>query len=144
MNWRDAVTGSAGFSAITWQHGVEDPDHRPTIESFVANLAYGPAIIMRLRADASRVLFTRESLLAVLRIAVIEESTAVTSLLEYMDYFTKANLMANELIHNEINPPEHTGTSADLLRTELRSYVLKLENPHDLLAPSVSMMGEAS
>jgi hypothetical protein len=134
MNWRDAATASSGLSAITWQHGIEDPEHQAMIESFVKDLPYGPALVVRLRSDQSRVLFTRESLLAVLRAAVVGRSNATNSLLEHMDFFTKANLIASELIHTEIDPPNRTNTSADLLGIELRSNIQKLENPHDLLA----------
>jgi len=53
---------------------------------------------------------------------------------ELRDLITRAVLMANELIHDEINPPRRTGSPADLMASEIRSKTSILENPHVLLA----------
>ena len=135
MDWHDVVTTTAGIAAIGWQHGIEDDDHARIIESFVGDQPlYGQSLILKLRADNSQVLFTDESLLAVLRLAVVSEGSASLIQRELRDQITRAVLMANELIHLEINPPQRTGTPADLMASEIRSKTSILENPHVLLA----------
>jgi hypothetical protein len=29
VDWRDVVTTAAGIAAISWQHGIEDAEHKP-------------------------------------------------------------------------------------------------------------------
>jgi hypothetical protein len=53
---------------------------------------------------------------------------------QFADAFVRANLMANELLGAEILPSDPQNSAVDLLRSELRSSVLHLDNPHDLLA----------
>jgi hypothetical protein len=135
VDWRDVVTTAGGIAAISWQHGIEDAEHRRLIESFVADLPiYGHTLIITLRADDSRVLFTEESLLSVLRLAIVASGVTALDSRTFRDKFLRAVLMANELIHAEIEPLERTGTPQDLLASELRSRTTTLENPHVLLA----------
>jgi hypothetical protein len=73
-------------------------------------------------------------LLAVLRAAVVFRAQPDASESEFADMFVRANLIANELLGTEIMPLAPQNSAADLLRSELRSAVLHLDNPHDLLA----------
>jgi hypothetical protein len=134
-DWRDVVTTIAGIAAIGWQHGIEDDAHARTVESFVGDQPlYGRSLILKLRADNSQVLFTDESLLTVLRLAVVSEGSSSLMQRDLRDLITRAVLMANELIHDEINPAQRTGSPADLMASEIRSKTSILENPHVLLA----------
>jgi hypothetical protein len=134
-DWRDVVTTIAGVAAIGRQYGIEDDAHARTVESFIADQPlYGQSLILKLRADNSQVLFTDESLLAVLRLAVVSHGSSSLMQRELRDLITRAVLMANELIHDEINPPHRTGSPADLMASEIRSNTSILDNPHVLLA----------
>ena len=136
MDWRDVVTTSGGISSIAWMRGIEDADHASIVESFIRDQPlYGQSVILKLRADDSNVLFTDESLLAILRLAVVAATkSAQLTNREFRDIFTRAVLMANQLIHVEINPPVRTGGPQDLMASEVRSKSSILENPHVLLA----------
>jgi hypothetical protein len=135
MDWRDVVTTIAGIAAIGWQQGIEDVDHIAVVESFVRDQPlYGASLISKLRADQSQVLFTDESLLAVLRLAIVSQGSSSRMQRELRDQITRAVLMANQLIHHEINPAQRTGSPADLMASEIRSKTSILENPHVLLA----------
>jgi hypothetical protein len=135
VDWRDVVTTIAGIAAIGWQYGIEDADHMGVIESFVGDQPlYGQPLISKLRADHSQVLFTDESLLAVLRLAVVSGGSSSRMQRELRDLITRAVLMANQLIHDEISPAQRTGSPADLMASEIRSKTSILENPHVLLA----------
>jgi hypothetical protein len=71
-----------------------------------------------------------------LRVAVVEGSTGNGNIDDQADAFTKAALIVNELLAAEIMLEEATNGPSDLMPTELRSAVLQLENPHDLLGRS--------
>lgn len=136
MDWRDIVTTAAGMSAIGWRNGIEDGDHIPIIESFVLDLPiYGQTLVGKLRSDLSQVLFTDESLLAVLRLGVAGAATTnALSNQEFRDRFVRAVTMANELVHRELDPPQRTGSPEDLMASEIRSKASIFDNPHVLLA----------
>ncbi|MGA3037429.1 MAG: hypothetical protein ABSE64_08060 [Vulcanimicrobiaceae bacterium] len=135
LPWTYVVMLSAGISAISWQFGVEDPQHQAQlVKEFTSQLLYGPALLRRLQSDSKALLFTRESLFAVLKLAVVGGSDGSADPSQASDIFTKAILMANELLGEEISPVEFTRGPTDLLATELRSRPLQLENPHDLIA----------
>ncbi len=142
MDWRDVVTTAGGISAIAWRTGIEDDTHIPIIESFVGDLPiYGQPLIMKLRSDLSQVLLTDESLLAVLRLAVV--GGAMTDALtnsEFRDRFVRAVTMANELIHRELDPPHRTGSPEDLMASEIRSKASIFDNPHVLLARTAAFL----
>jgi hypothetical protein len=134
MHWQGVVKLSAGIASISWMRGVEtDSLQLELVTRLAGRLIHGPAIIARLRGDTTSRLITRESLLALLRTAVVERSTGDVSDSEYPDYFVRAILMANELLADEINPAAPSGRASDLLASELRSVALQIPNPHDLL-----------
>src|ERR1700730_10583162 len=133
MNWQVVVKLSAGIAGIKWMQGVETEKlQRDLVKEFTTNLLYGPAIALKLSVEPHRRLFTRESLLAVLRLAVVETSVGVDRP-DYPDLFTRSILMVNELLADELNPAAPSGSSTDLLASELRSVALQIPNPHELL-----------
>lgn len=139
MDWRDVVTTSSGLSAPSWQHGIQDADYKAFITSFVQDLPiYGPILAHRVESDVSSVLFTDESILSVLRLAVVIGGTKPHTSNELRDLFVRAALMTNQLIHDELDPAVRTGTSEDLLASELRSRTLNLEPLNTLLARTAS------
>ncbi len=135
--WRLVPSRCIGIAALSWQHGIEDPEHQYRLfRDFGVRLLYGAALDSRLRKNSQQRLYTRESLLAVLRIAVVNKTDPGTILsdLEFADVFHKAVLMANELIADELNPEVVTNGPKDFLATELRSILAQQQNPHDLIA----------
>jgi hypothetical protein len=137
MHWHAVAMRVVGILSVSWQDGVESREQqRQLVPAMTKDLLYFPAIASKLASESHRVLFTREGLVAVLRIAVVEGSNEDPQLNSFPDVFTKAVLAANEILMTETLPEVVTNTAADLLPTELRSAILQLENPHDLLARS--------
>ncbi|MGA3038871.1 MAG: hypothetical protein ABSE64_15510 [Vulcanimicrobiaceae bacterium] len=135
-NWKLVGTRCIGIAALSWQHGIEDPEHQARLfREFGYPLLYGPGIASIMQ-DPRRRLYTRESLLAILRIAAVNEVAPGTLLsdLEFADVFHKAVLAANELVTNELNPENPVHGAKDFLATELRSILAQQQNPHDLIA----------
>ena len=76
LPWRDLVMKCSAIALLSWQRGVEDQTHQVDL---VENLlASHPSYERKLRAilaeDTPRILLTRETLLALLRVATIEQS----------------------------------------------------------------------
>ena len=133
MEWHEVVARTAGVAAISWQQGIEDEQQQRMLASVMTEtLLYGPALIYRLDNEEHRTIFTREGLLALLRLAVTEGSSGVLAA-NFADCFMQATLIVNELLADEITPSSSTGSPTDLLPSELRSALLHLQNPHDLL-----------
>lgn len=124
---------TAGISAIAFHDGgVEQPGHqRPLVEALVGQCSYRRQLLRELEAP-HRILFTRECLMAMCRLAVVLNSNGDGG--NFGDSFIRAALAVNEHLSDELNPPSLTGNAADLLRSELRSILSQTENPHDLLA----------
>jgi hypothetical protein len=135
--WQTVVMQATGILCVSWQDGIENKDQQnQLVVAMVKDLPYRDKIASILQNEPHRVLFTREALVAVLRLAVAEGSDGNGNIDDQADAFTSAVLIANELLAAEIMPEEVTNGPADLLPTELRSAVLNLENPHDLLGRS--------
>jgi hypothetical protein len=136
IDWRGVVEVVWGFLGASWLDGVETAKHQaPILKNFAKLLPlYGHALTRRYSLEPHRPVFTREGMLAVLRAAVVSQAQPSSSQLEFADAFVRANLIANELLGTEIVPLASQNSAADLLRSELRSAVLHLDNPHDLLA----------
>lgn len=136
VDWRGVVEAVWGFLGASWLDGVEDARHQGPILKNFAKLVplYGDVLVRKYSLEPHRPVFTREGMLAVLRVAVVLQSQHEASLAEFADTFVRANLIANELLSNEILPTDPQNSAVDLLRSELRSAVLHLDNPHDLLA----------
>lgn len=135
-DWRGVVEVVWGFLGASWPDGVEDSRHQGPILKNFAKLVplYGDALLRRYSLEPHRPVLTREGMLGVLRAAVVSQSQPHASPSEFADAFVRANLIANELLGSEILPADSQNSAADLLRSELRSAVLHLDNPHDLLA----------
>lgn len=133
MNWQLVVKLAAGIAGIKWMQGVENKKlQSDLVKALTEGLLYGPAIALKLRDEPHRRLFTRESLLAVLRLAVVD-SSAGEDRPDFPELFTRSILMVNELLADELNPVVPSGSSTDLLASELRSVALQMPNPHELL-----------
>lgn len=134
VDWRGIVEVASMVSSVSWQDGIETPRHQiPFFRNLEPHLIYGAALAMRLLTEPHRPVVTRESLLAVLRVAITLSVEVETDQRTFSDTFVKAALMANELLQGEVTAPEHHGAAEDLLPSELRSAVLHFENLHDLL-----------
>jgi hypothetical protein len=137
VDWRTIVTQVVGILCISWQDGVEEGEQQKRlVVAMIKDLPYRNDIAKILQNQAHRRLFTREGLVGMLRVAVVEGSTGNGNIDDQADAFTKAALIVNELLAAEIMLEEATNGPSDLMPTELRSAVLQLENPHDLLGRS--------
>ena len=137
INWHDLAAKCSAIALLSWQHGIEDPKQQTDL---VANLlkslpTYAPKINDMLKQhNPQRVLFTRDTLLALFRVAIVEQSEALPmSEQAFSDAFTRAALAANEFIADELLPFTVTRSATDLLASELRSMIVQIENPHKLL-----------
>jgi hypothetical protein len=142
MDWQYVVSLCGGIAALSWRTGVEDAQHQAALVTQVVHpRLYGPAVQRLMRFEPHRVMFSREGLFALLRVAVSvgAKPGAQLSAAETMDCFTRCMLIANELLSNETNIPNPTHTATDLLASELRSAPLFLENHHDLLVRTDAM-----
>jgi hypothetical protein len=136
-HWQTLATQIVGILCVSWQDGIEEVSHqRRLIVAMMGGLPYRKKVADILQSNPHRRVFTREALVAVLRVAVAEGSEGNGEPAEQPDSFTKAVLIANELLATEIMLEEITNGPKDLLPTELRSAILQLENPHDLLGRS--------
>ena len=132
--WQSISMQIVGILCVSWQDGIENVDHqRALVVAMLRNLPYRDKIAKLLQEQPHRRLFTREGLVAVLRMAVAEGSAGDGTDDDHADAFVRASLIANELLAAELVPEVITNGPADLLPTELRSAILSLENPHDLL-----------
>jgi hypothetical protein len=132
--WQTIAMQIVGILCVSWQDGIENVDQqRQLIGAMLQSLPYRNKIAEILQKQPHRRVFTREGLVAVLRVAVAEGSAGNGNIDEQADVFVSASLIANELLAAEIMPEVVTNGPADLLPSELRSAVLSLENPHDLL-----------
>ena len=121
--WQAAAKIAAGVPCISWQHGVEDRDEqRKFVDAFTRELIYDHTLIRLLENDEKSVIFTRENLLAVFRVALVEMSDGDRNC-NISDAFTRACLMVNTLVSAEISPAQPHGDARDLLWTELRSII---------------------
>lgn len=137
VDWRTIVMQVVGILCVSWQDGVEDGEHQTRLViAMVKDLPYRNAIAKFLQNQAHRRLFTREALVGMLRVAVVEGSAGNGNIDDQADAFTKGALIVNELLAAEIMLEEATNKPSDLMPTELRSAVLQLENPHDLIGRS--------
>jgi hypothetical protein len=136
MDWRGVVEVVWGYLGASWPAGVEDSKHQGLILKNLAQLAplYGDVLLRRYSLEPHRPALTREGMLAVLRVAVVSQAQPDATRAEFAGAFVRANLIANELLGAEILPSNPQNSAADLLPSELRSAVLHLDNPHDLLA----------
>jgi hypothetical protein len=137
MHWQTAAKLSVGIASVAWWTRPEEAKHQNELAArLVQPLLYGPAITRRLQQGPPAILFTRESLLTVFRIALVEMSDGTSALDATSDAFTRAILLANELLSDEINPPKITNSAADLLASELRSIVQQRPPVHEAIARS--------
>ena len=132
--WQTIAMQIVGILCVSWQDGIENADQqRQLIVAMLRSLPYRYKIAKILEEEPHRRVFTREGLVAVLRMAVAEGSAGNGNIDDQADAFVSASLIANELLAAEVMPEVVTNGPADLLPTELRSAILNLENPHDLL-----------
>jgi hypothetical protein len=132
--WQTISMQIVGILCVSWQDGIENVDQqRQLIVAMLRSLPYRNKVARILQEQPHRRVFTREGLVAVLRMAVAEGSVGNGNIDDQADAFVTASLIANELLAAEIMPETITNGPADLLPTELRSAILNLENPHDLL-----------
>jgi hypothetical protein len=141
LDWRSVVTFAAGISSISWQRGVEDIAHQQDLAAnMLSGLDYGGRLLAMMTTEPSRRIFTREGLFGIVRIALEEQAVLEQLCPNAQDVFVTALLMANEIISDELLPISITHTAADLTKSEVRSQVMKLQNPHDLLARTEAFM----
>jgi len=132
MHWQGVAKVASGVASISWQRGIEDRSEQERfVRAFTQRLIYGPALVRALRQDAKALVFTRENFLAILRIALVEMSEGDGEGDAFPDHFTRACLMANTLLLDEVTPPHPQGDARDLIASELRSIVLQPSNIHD-------------
>jgi hypothetical protein len=138
VHWQELAMRIVGILSISWDVGIEDPAHQAAlIDAMTKELPYADKIAAKLTAPGGkRLVFTREALVAVLRMAIVEASVNGLPDQDFADAFTRSALMANEILMSEITPKAPTNSAADLLPSELRSAIMQLENPHDLLERS--------
>lgn len=123
MHWQAVAKIAAGVPCISWRVGIEDPaEQEKLVQAFTQRLVYGPALVRALRHDRKSVIFSRECMLAVLRLALVEMSEGEADV-DTQDLFTRACLSANTLLAEEISPHELHWDMRDLLPSELRSIV---------------------
>ncbi|MBC5805916.1 MAG: hypothetical protein GIX02_01250 [Candidatus Eremiobacteraeota bacterium] len=126
--WKVVVMQVVGILSVSWQDGIENAKHQQAlVRELTKGLLYSAAIASKLRNEPHRVLFTRETLIAVLRIAVAEGAEGYPRLVDKSNVFTKAVLAANEIISLELVVEPLSNTAADLLPSELRSAIMQLE-----------------
>jgi hypothetical protein len=107
--WQAAAKIAAGVACISWQHGVEDRDEqRKFVDAFTRELIYGHTLIRLLENDEKSAIFTRENLLAVFRVALVEMSDGDRNC-NIPDAFTRACLMVNTLVSAEISRAAFAG-----------------------------------
>jgi hypothetical protein len=142
FDWHYFAERCVGIAAISWKSGVEDPvQQQALVQAFARDLIYAPALLDRLRREPERRLYLRESLLALLRVCLMERAASDTQVSdrEFQGGFHRALLMANELVFNELNPPVVTNTASDLLPTELRSILSRIPDINDLVERTFSL-----
>jgi hypothetical protein len=128
MHWQGAAKIAAGVASISWKDGIEDHRHQEAfVQAFVHRQIYGPALMRALRHDQKAVIFTRECMLAVFRLALVEMSEGDANA-DLSDAFTRACLSVNTLLSDEITPGEVHSDARDLLASELRSIVAQPPN----------------
>jgi hypothetical protein len=114
---------AAGVACISRQVGIEDlAEQRKFVAAFCNDLVYGPALLRTLAADNKAVIFTRENLLALFRIAIVGMSDGSPEA-NVRDVFTRAALIVNGLVSEEITPRDSHRDFRDMLPTELRSII---------------------
>lgn len=136
LPYADLVAKCAAIALLSWQRGIEDQRHQADLvhNLLVYNPPYARKIREILAQDTPRVLFTRETLLALIRVAVVEQSVGQPCTeAQYADNFVRAALAANQLIYDELMPEVKTKSAADLIASELRSAIAHIDNPHILL-----------
>ncbi|GEM_PF-1734687 len=139
LPWKYIVKMSAGIAAISWRFGVEEASQqRDLVTSLCSKIPMGSRLLSLIERDPKAVVFSRESLLAVLRVAVVEQSEGSMAEEDYANGFSTAVLLANELLAEEILPPVLTQSASDLLTSELRSRLLHIDNVFDLVARSTA------
>lgn len=141
LDWRYVVTLSVGIASTSWQRGIEDPRQQQDLAmNTLPSLTYGSRLLELLAAAPYRRLYTREALFGVCKIAVMDRHISEEPAHDAMDVLVRSVLMANELTTLELLPANITHTATDLTRSEVRSHVLRLQNPHDLLARTAAFM----
>jgi hypothetical protein len=121
MHWQGVAKIAAGVACISWRVGIEDPvEQDKFVYAFINRQVYGPSLVRALRHDRKSVIFSRECLLAVLRLALVEMSKGEADV-DVHDAFTRACLSANTLLADEISPGAAQWDMRDLLPSELRS-----------------------
>lgn len=141
LDWRFVVMFSAGIASISWQRGIEDPrQQQDLVMNTVPSLKYGERVLAIMAAEPHRRLYTRDGLFGIIRVAVDTRTTLDGSPTNVMDLLVQSILMANELTSDELLPASITHTAVDLTKSEVRSQVLRLQNPHDLLARTDAFM----
>ena len=132
----DVVCKCVAIALLSWQRGIEDAGHQADlVASLLAfNPTYATKIKSLMAAETPRILFTRETLLALLRTAVVGGSAAMpVSDAVFADNFVRAALAANQFIYDELIPPEVTMGPRDLIASELRSTIMNIDNVHILI-----------
>lgn len=139
LPFRDLVEKCSAIAALSWEHGVEEPRHQANLvhNLFVNEPTYAQKVRSLLQGEMRRLLLTRETLLAIIRIAIVEQSEGQRlSEAAWADKFIRALLAANQFIYDELMPADPTQSATDLIASELRSAIVALENPHILLGRS--------
>lgn len=141
LDWRYVAMFSAGIASISWQSGIEDPrQQQDLVMNTVRTLECGERVLMLMAAEPFRRLYMREGLFGIIRVAIENQSTVEDACVDAIDLLVKAILMANELISDELLPTSITRTASDLTKSEVRSQILRLQNPHDLRARTAAFM----
>jgi hypothetical protein len=141
VDWHYAIMFAVGVSSISWQRGIEDPRQQQDLAAnTLGSLSYGQRLLQMMAAEPYRKIYTREGLFGIVRTAAEAQAVVLQPPTDTMDVLVRAVLMANEITSDELLPASITHTAADLTKSEVRSNVLKLQNPHDLLARTDAFM----
>lgn len=137
LPYQDLVPKLSAIALLSWQRGIEEANHQKSlVENLLLHVPEYAGKIRTLIAQSSpqRILITRETLLALIRVAIVEESSNMPATeAKYADALVRAALAANEILASELLPGSATGTAIDLLASELRSAAVHIDNPHVLL-----------
>ena len=129
------VVKCTAIAFLSWRFGPEEKKHQAgLLANLLQSVPTYAKTIETLLADKSmpRVLFTAETLLAMARIAIVEGSDGDPKLTEksWADNFLRAALAVNGFNSDELLPKEMRHSAQDLIASELRSALARVDNPH--------------
>lgn len=141
LDWRYIITLSVGIASTSWQRGIENPAQQQDLAvNTLRELDYAPQLFEIMTSEPYRRIYTREALFAIAKVAILDRKVVDGPTNDAMDALVQAVLMANELTADELLPTSLTHTASDLTKSEVRSHVLRLQNPNDLLARTAAFM----